>query len=618
MKRAISIILLLTFLLPSIVSVAAPNQDTAIKQTIKTYFDLRYQILSSLTYNNTIRNLINPEVNLKSSKIITEADVLDTQVKYRKAQMNDMSYKTYNFSLTYISNKINGNTTTVLVDESSEFYFKCAPTVRNQLTTRHIINLKFYKDKWYITSDEYTDNDGIKVGLMKHYLKNGKTIEDAKKDLLTELASQGNKRLDKLSEIASGFDDKNIIIMHAGKSIGYLVNKPEKLNTQSSLVPISIDKIYLIPEGAVTERLAIKVKTDKKSGMVLLECGERKASAIIGKKVISVDNKQIQLKTPFKLQNDKLLIPLNAIEAVTGRNTLTTSSGIIIISKNTIDKSKTSNLITALDDFYNVLFTKSDFPRIDGSTATYPLSMELGKELLGLDETGVKGFITHNTTHNAYVNLIDKKADIVFVTQPSTEELKLAKKKKLDLEVVPICREGFVFLVNSENSITGLTSAQIQDIYQGKIKNWVDVGGEDMDIIPYQRPQNSGSQTVMEAEVMKGKTMLPPPQELIIAEMGQLIDKVADFSNAKNALGFSFYYYATNMYQNRNIKLLKIDGVMPDKSTIKSGKYPFKVAYYAVLRKSEPQNSNARKLLNWLLGSEGQKVVEKAGFVSVK
>jgi phosphate transport system substrate-binding protein len=618
LKRAISIILLLTFLLPSIVSVAAPNQDTAIKQTIKTYFDLRYQILSSLTYNNTIRNLINPEVNLKSSKIITEADVLDTQVKYRKAQMNDMSYKTYNFSLTYISNKINGNTTTVLVDESSEFYFKCAPTVRNQLTTRHIINLKFYKDKWYITSDEYTDNDGIKVGLMKHYLKNGKTIEDAKKDLLTELASQGNKRLDKLSEIASGFDDKNIIIMHAGKSIGYLVNKPEKLNTQSSLVPISIDKIYLIPEGAVTERLAIKVKTDKKSGMVLLECGERKASAIIGKKVISVDNKQIQLKTPFKLQNDKLLIPLNAIEAVTGRNTLTTSSGIIIISKNTIDKSKTSNLITALDDFYNVLFTKSDFPRIDGSTATYPLSMELGKELLGLDETGVKGFITHNTTHNAYVNLIDKKADIVFVTQPSTEELKLAKKKKLDLEVVPICREGFVFLVNSENSITGLTSAQIQDIYQGKIKNWVDVGGEDMDIIPYQRPQNSGSQTVMEAEVMKGKTMLPPPQELIIAEMGQLIDKVADFSNAKNALGFSFYYYATNMYQNRNIKLLKIDGVMPDKSTIKSGKYPFKVAYYAVLRKSEPQNSNARKLLNWLLGSEGQKVVEKAGFVSVK
>jgi phosphate transport system substrate-binding protein len=270
------------------------------------------------------------------------------------------------------------------------------------------------------------------------------------------------------------------------------------------------------------------------------------------------------------------------------------------------------------DNKINKLFTKADFPRIDGSTATYPLSIEMSKALLGLDDTGAKGFIVHNTTHNAYVNLINGKADLILVTPPSEEEKELARKAGIELEIVPVCKEGFVFLVNKDNPVNNLSSKQIRDIYQGKIKNWKEAGGEDSIIIPYQRELNSGSQTLMESIVMKGLPLLQAPKETIIMGRGELIDKVADYSNAKNALGYSVYYYATTMYANRAVKLLSIDSIQPGRETIKDATYPFIVAYYAIIRKSEAAGSSSRKLLKWLLSAEGQGIVNNAGFVPVK
>ncbi|MBW8382526.1 MAG: substrate-binding domain-containing protein, partial [Youngiibacter sp.] len=149
-------------------------------------------------------------------------------------------------------------------------------------------------------------------------------------------------------------------------------------------------------------------------------------------------------------------------------------------------------------------FTKDTYPRIDGSTATIPLSQGIAGELLGLSAEEAKAFIKHNTTHNAYVNLMDGKADIIFVTEPSAEVLTMAKDKGIELEVVPVVKEAFVFLLNVDNPVDVLTQKQIQDIYQGKIVNWKDVGGPDREIIAYQRPDNSGSQTLMLSQVMKG------------------------------------------------------------------------------------------------------------------
>ncbi len=263
-------------------------------------------------------------------------------------------------------------------------------------------------------------------------------------------------------------------------------------------------------------------------------------------------------------------------------------------------------------------FTRETYPRVDGSTATIPLSEAIACELLGLSKEEGTSFIKHNTTHNAYMNLINNSADIIFVTEPSKEELLAAREKDIELEVIPIVKEAFVFLVNVENPVDSLTSQQIRDIYQGKIKNWREVGGADKDMVAYQREPNSGSQTLMEQIVMKGLEMEKPEKKLIVMGMGELIESVAKYDNSEKALGYSVYYYARSMYNRDTIKLLSVDKVFPDNKSISSGKYPFTSCYYAVIKKSDPADSSQRKLIEWILSKEGQKIAEDAGYVPME
>ncbi len=263
-------------------------------------------------------------------------------------------------------------------------------------------------------------------------------------------------------------------------------------------------------------------------------------------------------------------------------------------------------------------FTLESYPRVDGSTVTIPLSEAMAARLTGLDIEEVRPYILHNKTHEAYVNLIDNNADIIFVTSPSEEELALAEEKGITLEVVPIVSEAFVFLTHSENPVKGLSYDEIRQIYAGKITNWSEVGGPDVPIIAYQRPINSGSQTGFLDLVMKDIEPMAAPTEKVIAGMGGLIDAIAAYKNDESGLGYSYYYFVVDMWGNEAVKLLEVDGIYPDKKTIRTGQYPIKTAYYAVLRSDEPKNSPARKLLEWILSEEGQQLAEDTGYVKIK
>lgn len=268
------------------------------------------------------------------------------------------------------------------------------------------------------------------------------------------------------------------------------------------------------------------------------------------------------------------------------------------------------------------LYTLENYPKVDGSTATQPLGIAFKENFTG-QEVNVEDYeITK--THNAYVRLINKEVDLILVTEPSKDELALAQEKGMELEVIPVVKEGFVFYVNSANKVDSLTTEQIRKIYTGNITNWSEVGGDDLKIKAYQRPVNSGSQTGMLSLVMKGLDLMEAPTEDIASSMSDIINFVSSYDNGKNAIGYSYYYYATTMFQDidkevaGNIKLIGIDGVKPNEQTIKAGTYPFTTAYYIVIDKSSGENSPARILANHMLSARGQKVAREASYVPVK
>ena len=259
------------------------------------------------------------------------------------------------------------------------------------------------------------------------------------------------------------------------------------------------------------------------------------------------------------------------------------------------------------------IFSLENYPKIDGSTVTLPLAEAFKANFTGTDIKDVN--VSHSKTHNAYVNLINGDTDLILVTAPSEDEKKLAKEKGVEFEIVPIVKDAFVFFVNTDNPVESLTLEQIQNIYSGDIKNWKDVGGENERILAYQRPENSGSQSGMLELVMKGKKMMKPLTETVSQTMEDIIDVISDYSNGKNAIGYSYYYYATQMYTNDKMKMLAVNGIDPTYENIKTGLYELQTQYYAVIRRNEEQNSETRKLLNAMKSERGQKVAKEAGYV---
>ena len=82
------------------------------------------------------------------------------------------------------------------------------------------------------------------------------------------------------------------------------------------------------------------------------------------------------------------------------------------------------------------------------------------------------------------------------------------------------------------------------------------------------------------------------------------------------SIGFSFRYYMQDMVANSGVKTISVNGVYPDRENIKNGNYPIIAKFYAIYR-ADNQNKNVKILVDWLLSSEGQQIIEKCGYVSI-
>jgi phosphate transport system substrate-binding protein len=219
-------------------------------------------------------------------------------------------------------------------------------------------------------------------------------------------------------------------------------------------------------------------------------------------------------------------------------------------------------------------------------------------------------------TPNAYNNLLERKADIIFCLEPSDAQMGQFNERGLNLKLVAIGREAFVFFVNKENSVNNLTIEDVQGIYSGKIRNWRRVNGANQSIRAYQRPKNSGSQTILE-KIMGNVPVKKPKIDTIKTEMYQIINEVAAYRNFKNAIGYSFLYYSTEMVQNNQIKILSINNIHPSRETMQNASYPFSQNIYAIYIDDDNKNENIEPFIKWILSGQGQELISKAGYTPI-
>ncbi len=146
---------------------------------------------------------------------------------------------------------------------------------------------------------------------------------------------------------------------------------------------------------------------------------------------------------------------------------------------------------------------------INGSTTVLPVMQKAGEAFMA-SHPGVQLSISGGGSGNGIKALIDKQCDVAM----SSRDIKGKEKAAADKNGVTPVRtaiavDAIVPVVHPSNTVSGLTTQQLRDIYTGKITNWKELGGADAKIVIISRDTSSGTFECWEELVMNKERVTP-------------------------------------------------------------------------------------------------------------
>jgi len=207
-----------------------------------------------------------------------------------------------------------------------------------------------------------------------------------------------------------------------------------------------------------------------------------------------------------------------------------------------------------------------------------------------------------------FAALIDKTAAIGMASRPAKpEEIANGKAKGVDLKETIVAYDGIAVIVNTANSIKGLTKKQVEQIFTGEITDWSAVGGSGGKISVYTRNTSSGTYAEFKELAMKKRDYAPDSQKLAGNE--QIAQEVGKNPNGVGYVGLAYT-------KASGIRVVPIDGASPSKESVLAKSYPYARPTFFYTN-GEPTGV-VKEFIDFTVGPEGQKIVEQVGFVPIK
>jgi phosphate transport system substrate-binding protein len=184
-------------------------------------------------------------------------------------------------------------------------------------------------------------------------------------------------------------------------------------------------------------------------------------------------------------------------------------------------------------------------------------------------------------------------------------DLVILPEEAKSLTATVVARDGIAVIVNPTNKVSDLTTEQVRNIFNGKIRNWKELGGANAPITVVSREAGSGTRSSFE-QIIKDVTLTK--DALIQDSNGTIRETVA---NDANAIG-----YLSHGLVNEKIKAVKIDGQDCTTETITAGKYKLIRPIY-FLTKGNP-TAEDKSFIDYVLSPEGQQTIKVSGLIPAK
>lgn len=170
------------------------------------------------------------------------------------------------------------------------------------------------------------------------------------------------------------------------------------------------------------------------------------------------------------------------------------------------------------------------------------------------------------------------------------------------LTATVVARDGIAIVVNPKNPVQNLTTDQIRDIFNGKITNWKELGGNDEAITVVSREAGSGTRSSFEQIV---KDINLKKDALIQDSNGTIRETVA---NDSRSIG-----YLSHGLINEKIKALKVDNEECTEAAIAAGKYKLVRPIFLLIKGTG--EGGAKNFIDYILSAEGQKTIKSKGLL---
>jgi phosphate transport system substrate-binding protein len=240
---------------------------------------------------------------------------------------------------------------------------------------------------------------------------------------------------------------------------------------------------------------------------------------------------------------------------------------------------------------------------IKGSTTVLPVAQATLEAFMKANP-GVQMSLSGGGSGEGIKALIDNTTDIATSSREiKDKEIKLAQSKGINPLAHVVAYDAIIPVVHPKNKVQNLTVDQLSQIYQGKIKNWKEVGGDDLKIVVISRDSSSGTFESWDHFVMKKAKVTPRAQ--MLASNGALVTAVSKNRYAIAYLGIG--------YLNKSVKPLQVNGITASLQTAMSREYPMSRELYMYVN-GKPGGAVA-KYIAFVKSPAGQKIVAKEGFV---
>ena len=257
--------------------------------------------------------------------------------------------------------------------------------------------------------------------------------------------------------------------------------------------------------------------------------------------------------------------------------------------------------------------------QIKGSDTMVNLVQILAEEYMGKNP-GAAIAVLGGGSGTGITGLINQTCDIANSSREwKSKEVDQAWDKGVTPRPFVIAVDGLSIIVNEKNPIARLTVAQVGALYRGEIKNWKAFGEFAKPVSLYGRQSHSGTYVFMQEFVLGNKNYSTDMKEM--NGNAQIIEGILQDEGAVGYVGVGYLFDETGKVR-KGIKILKISkepngtGYLPtDKAAVDSGAYPISRPLYMATN-GKPKGAVAA-FLQWIVGPEGQAIVEREGFFTV-